>query len=90
MEATATQTASTNNSKATAANAVITIGGGLHTALHIASELVKIGTASLACSIDNTLDKQEVSDRIQATSELRFASMQDRIAAIKAKNANKK
>lgn len=89
MEATATQTVSTNNSKATAANAVINIGGGLHTALHIAAELVKLGTASFACSIDNTLNKQDVSDRIQATSELRYASLEERIAAIKAKRANK-
>lgn len=87
METLAVQTEAKATTAQTGAKAVITAGTAVHTVLHVAAELVKLGTASLACQIDKQLDKETVKADIQAKSELRYASLEDRLAGLRAKRS---
>lgn len=85
MEATATPQATTTNGKTTAANAVKSAGSILHTGVYAIAEVIKYGTAFAVNAIDSEQSKEDVRSELQATTELRIAKLEDRIASMKAK-----
>jgi hypothetical protein len=85
MEATAIPQATTNNGKTTAANAVKSAGSVLHTGVYAIAEGIKYATAFAVNAIDSTQSKEDVRAELQAKTELRMATLEDKIASMKAK-----